>query len=626
MDLRLIRNFCIIAHIDHGKSTLADRLLEITNTVPPGEMKEQYLDQMELERERGITIKGKAVTMAYTSRDGQEYQLNLIDTPGHVDFSYEVSRALSACEGAILVVDATKGIQAQTVANAFLALEHDLVVIPVVNKLDLPQAEPERVAGEIQRLFGFDEQDILFSSAKEGLGVDEIIQAVIKRVPAPNGSADKPLRALVFDSIYNSYKGIVAYVRVFDGSLSLNDRILLMSTNKVTESVEVGYFSPHPTPNRYLTAGQVGYIATGLKDVRECNVGETVTLYDDPAREPLSGYIPLKPMVFAGLYPSVGEDYQALRNSLEKLQLNDAALSYEPESSPALGFGYRCGFLGLLHMDIVQERLEREYVLDIVVTAPSVAYRVLLRNGETVRVDTPSRLPSPNEIEEIQEPWLASTIIAPERHIGAVMELMSSRRGEFKRMEYLEVRTTAEIAGASAVEVLNAADGREKASDARVLMEYAMPMSELLAEFYSQLKSRTQGYASLDYSLEGYRGGPLVRLDIMLNQEPVDALSMIVHKDKAYQYGRTLVERLRAVIPRQLFEVPIQAAVGNRIIARETVRALRKDVLAKCYGGDVTRKRKLLERQKEGKKRLKKVGNVEIPQEAFLALLKVEGE
>ena len=626
MDSRLIRNFCIIAHIDHGKSTLADRLLEITGTVPPHEMKEQFLDQMELERERGITIKGKAVTMAYKSEDGEEYQLHLIDTPGHVDFSYEVSRALSACEGALLVVDATQGIQAQTVANAFLALDHGLVLIPVVNKVDLPQAEPERVAGEIQQLFGFDLRDILFASAKEGQGVDEIIVAVIERVPAPSGSADKPLRALVFDSIYNSYKGIVAYVRVLDGSVSLNNRILLMSTNIVTDSVEVGYFSPQPTPTDHLVAGQVGYIATGLKDVRECSVGETLTLYDEPAQEPLSGYVPLKPMVFAGLYPSAGEDFQSLRTALEKLQLNDAALSYEPESSPALGFGFRCGFLGLLHMDIVQERLEREYALDIVVTAPSVAYRVLLGDGRTVQVDTPSKLPPPNEFTGIQEPWLASTIIMPERHIGAVMELMSSRRSEFRRMEYLQGRTAVDTAGASAGEDLKPTSGDGQVSDARVMMEYAMPMSELLAEFYSQLKSRTQGYASLDYSLEGYRDGPLVRLDIMLNQEPVDALSMIVHKDKAFQYGRTLVERLKAVIPRHLFEVPIQAAVGNRVIARETVRALRKDVLAKCYGGDVTRKRKLLERQKEGKKRLKKVGNVDIPQEAFLALLKVEGD
>ena len=614
MNPHFIRNFCIIAHIDHGKSTLADRFLEFTGTVAPEEMKEQFLDQMELERERGITIKGKAVTMSYRSVDGQEYQLNLIDTPGHVDFSYEVSRALAACEGALLIVDASQGIEAQTIANVFLALEHDLTLIPVVNKVDLPQAEPEKVAGELQHVFGFDRQEILFTSAKEGLGIQEVLQAVIARVPPPQSDVDKPLRALVFDSTYNTYKGIVAYVRLFDGTISRHDRTLIMSTGVATESLEIGVFSPHPTPVASLTAGQVGYIATGLKNVRECGVGETLTLSNMPAREPLSGYVPLKPMVFAGLYPADGEDYQDLRSALEKLQLNDAALTYEPENSPALGFGVRCGFLGLLHMDIVQERLEREYFLDIVVTAPSVAYRVLLKDGATVEVDTPSRLPPPSQVSEVHEPWLAMTILTPERHIGAVMELMSSRRGEFKRMEYIQGMPGGDGARAGSVSL----------GDGRVMMEYAMPLAEMLAEFYNQLKSRTQGYASLDYTFEGYRSGPLVKLDILLNNEPVDALSMIIHKDKAYQYGRALVERLKTVIPRQLFEVPIQAAVGTRIIARETVRALRKDVLAKCYGGDVTRKRKLLEKQKEGKNRLKRVGKVEIPQEAFLALLKVE--
>ena len=616
MDIRFIRNFCIIAHIDHGKSTLADRFLEITGTVTPQDMKEQFLDQMELERERGITIKGKAVTMAYRSGEGQEYQLNLIDTPGHVDFSYEVSRALAACEGALLVVDASQGIEAQTLANAFLAMEHDLVLIPVVNKVDLPRAEPQRVAGELQQVFGFTPDDILFASAKEGLGVPEVLRAVVDRIPSPKGTPDDPLRALVFDSVYNTYKGIVAYVRLFEGTITPSDQVLIMSTGKVTESMEIGVFSPQPTPADSLTAGQVGYIATGLKDVRECKVGETVTLSGRPAHEPLPGYVPLKPMVFAGLYPADGEDYQALRNALEKLQLNDAALGYEPENSLALGFGFRCGFLGLLHMDIVQERLEREYALAIVVTAPSVAYDVLLKNGIAVMVDTPSRLPPSNDVQEVREPWLALTVITPERHIGAVMELMSSRRGEFKRMEYIQGSASQDSPGATGGSL----------GDGRVLMEYAMPLSEMLTEFYNQLKSRTQGYASMDYSFDGYRSAPLVKLDILLNQEPVDALSMIVHKDKAYPYGRALVERLKTVIPRQLFEVPIQASVGNRIIARETVRALRKDVLAKCYGGDVTRKRKLLERQKEGKKRLKRVGKVEIPQEAFLALLKVEGE
>ena len=615
MDARYIRNFCIIAHIDHGKSTLADRFLELTGAVAPQEMVEQFLDQMDLERERGITIKGKAVTLSYSGMDGVDYQLNLVDTPGHVDFSYEVSRALAACEGALLVVDASQGIEAQTIANAFLAMEHGLTIIPVINKVDLPQAEPERVAGELQHVFGFAPQEIVFASAKEGVGVLEVLQAVINRVPPPRGAPEKPPRALVFDSIYNAYKGIVAYVRVFDGTISRNDRILIMSTGVDTEAMEVGVFSPRPTPSGVLTAGQVGYIATGLKDVRECGVGETLTLLDSAAQESLPGYVPLKPMVFAGLYPADGEDYQALRTALEKLQLNDAALTFEPESSPALGFGVRCGFLGLLHMDIVQERLEREYALDIVVTAPSVAYSVSLKDGSVVEVDTPSRLPAPGEMTEIREPWLAMTVVAPQRHIGAVMELMSTRRGEFKRMEYIQ--GSADGDGASDLGVLG---------EARVLMEYGLPLSEMLAEFYNQLKSRTQGYASLDYSFDGYRAAPLVKLDILLNQEAVDALSMIVHRDKAYQYGKALVERLKAVIPRQLFEVPIQAAVGSRIISRETVRALRKDVLAKCYGGDVTRKRKLLERQKEGKKRLKRVGSVEIPQEAFLALLKVDGE
>ncbi len=614
MDHRFVRNFCIIAHIDHGKSTLADRFLETTGTVTPQDMREQFLDQMELERERGITIKGKAVTMSHRGPDGQEYQLNLIDTPGHVDFSYEVSRSLAACEGALLVVDASQGIEAQTIANALLALAGDLVLVPVVNKVDLPQAEPDRVSAELQQVLGFGEEEILFTSAKDGKGVEQVLQAVVERVPPPKGDPEAAARALVFDSTYNTYKGIVAYVRLFDGSISPSDRLRIFSTGKVTESMELGVFSPHPVPTDRLRAGQVGYIATGLKDVRECGVGETLTLVDRATEEPLPGYVPLKPMVFAGLYPADGEEYQALRGALEKLQLNDAALTYEPETSPALGFGFRCGFLGLLHMDIVQERLEREYGLDIVVTAPSVAYEVKLKTGEEMRVESPSRLPSPADIEEVREPWLTMTIVTPDRYIGAVMELMSTRRAVFNRMEYIQGS--------------GAGGGPEQAAggESRVVMEYAMPMSEMLAEFYNRLKSRTQGYASLDYSHDGFRPAPLVRLDILLNQEPVDALSMIVHRDKAYQYGKVLTQRLKGVIPRQLFEVPIQAAVGTRIIARETVRPLRKDVLAKCYGGDVTRKRKLLERQKEGKNRLKRVGRVQVPQEAFLALLKVEGE
>ena len=614
MDHRFVRNFCIIAHIDHGKSTLADRFLETTGTVAPQEMREQFLDQMELERERGITIKGKAVTMSHRGPDGREYQLNLIDTPGHVDFSYEVSRSLAACEGALLVVDASQGIEAQTIANALLALAGNLVLVPVVNKVDLPQAEPDRVSAELQQVLGFDEEEILFASAKDGKGVEAVLQAIVERVPPPKGDPEAAARALVFDSTYNTYKGIVAYVRLFDGSISLSDRLLIFSTGKVTESMELGVFSPHPMPTDRLRVGQVGYIATGLKDVRECGVGETLTLVDRSTDEPLPGYVPLKPMVFAGLYPADGEEYQALRGALEKLQLNDAALTYEPETSPALGFGFRCGFLGLLHMDIVQERLEREYGLDIVVTAPSVAYEVKLKTGEEMRVESPSRLPSPGDIEEVREPWLTMTIVTPDRYIGAVMELMSTRRAVFKRMEYIQ--------GSAAAGGPKQAAGGES----RVVMEYAMPMAEMLAEFYNRLKSRTQGYASLDYSHDGFRPAPLVRLDILLNQEPVDALSMIVHRDKAYQYGKVLTQRLKSVIPRQLFEVPIQAAVGTRIIARETVRPLRKDVLAKCYGGDVTRKRKLLERQKEGKNRLKRVGRVQVPQEAFLALLKVEGE
>ena len=611
-----IRNFCIVAHIDHGKSTLADRFLELTSTVLPQDMKAQFLDQMDLERERGITIKGKAVTMAHRGVDGQDYQLNLIDTPGHVDFSYEVSRALAACEGALLVVDASQGIEAQTIANTLLALEHNLVIIPVVNKIDLPQAEPERVAGELKHVFGFEPEEVLFTSAKSGAGVPELLQVVIDRIPPPTDQSAEPFRALVFDSVYNTYKGIVTYIRVFEGGISKNDRIQIMSSGKVTESLELGIFSPQPSPLDSLSTGQVGYIATGLKEVRECSVGETLTLSEHPAQSPLPGYVPLKPMVFAGLYPADGEDYQVLRVALEKLQLNDAALSFEPENSPAIGFGYRCGFLGLLHLDIVQERLEREYNLDIVVTAPSVSYSVVLKSGGSIQVDTPAKLPPPNQVQEIREPWLDMTILTPERHIGAVMELMSSRRGEFKRMEYIQ-GNTGEAGG-------NGSEGLSRSL--RVLMEYSMPLSEMLGNFYNELKSRTQGYASLDYTFQGYQAGPLVKLDLLLNLQPVDALSIIVHKDKAYQYGRALVESLRTLIPRQLFEVPIQAAVGNRVVARETIRALKKDVLAKCYGGDVTRKRKLLEQQKEGKKRLKRVGRVEVPQEAFLALLKIQSD
>ena len=632
MEQRNIRNFCIIAHIDHGKSTLADRILEITGAVRPQDMKAQFLDQMELERERGITIKGKAVTMEHTvvgagivagagdagnagnaAQSGAgapagRYQLNLIDTPGHVDFSYEVSRALAACEGALLVVDATQGVEAQTIANTLLALQYDLEIIPVVNKVDLPSAEPERVAAEMAQIFGFRPDEVVYVSAKSGLGCAELLDAIVARVPPPAGAADAdaPFRALVFDSTYNTYKGIIAYVRVADGAIARSDRLRVMSTGKSVEIMEVGVFAPEPTPVDTLRAGQVGYVATGFKDVQECAVGDTLTSHALPAADPLPGYVELKSMVFAGLYPADGEDYTRLRAALEKLRLNDASLTVEPETSGALGFGYRCGFLGLVHLEIVQERLEREYDLDLIVTAPSVAYEVLLTNGETLRVDNPSLLPQPNAVSEIREPILGVTIVTPNTFVGAVMELMHARRSEFRRMEYIQ--------------------GLGDSESARVVMEYTMPLGEMLADFYNQLKSRTQGYASLDYTFEGYRAAPLVRVDILVNQTPVEALSLISHRDTAVAQGRTLVEKLRTTIPRQMFEVPIQAAIGSRIVARETVRAMRKDVLSKCYGGDITRKRKLLEKQKEGKKRMKRVGRVEVPQEAFLSLLKIGDE
>ena len=613
MEPSRIRNFCIIAHIDHGKSTLADRFLEITGTVRGGDMKAQFLDSMDLERERGITIKGKAVTMSHTAPDGITYQFNLIDTPGHVDFSYEVSRALAACEGALLVIDASQGIEAQTIANTLLAMEYDLELIPVLNKVDLPQAEPDRVAAEIQQAFGFTKDEILYVSAKEGTGAKEILDAVVERVPAPSGVEEGPFRSLVFDSEFNSFKGIIAHVRTKDGSVRKNDKIRVMSSGRLAEVVEVGIFSPGPTPTESLSTGQVGYIATGFKEVRECSVGDTLTLDRIPAEEPLPGYVPVKSMVFAGLYPSDGEEYGSLRVALEKLQLNDASLSMEPESSSALGFGFRCGFLGLMHLEIIQERLEREYDLDLIITAPSVAYQVELTNGETVMIDSPAKLPSPNELSVIKEPMLDLTIVAPNRHVGALMDLMHSRRSEFKRMEYMQGGGTR----------------RDSDSDdndtSRVVMEYTVPLVELLADFFNQLKSKTQGYASLDYTFAGYQAAPLVKVDILVNHYPVEALSLILHRDAAVTQGRKIVEKLRSTIPRQQFEVPIQASIGSRIIARETVRAMRKDVLAKCYGGDITRKRKLLEKQKEGKKRLKMVGQVEIPQEAFLSILEVGG-
>jgi GTP-binding protein LepA len=596
-----IRNFCIIAHIDHGKSTLADRLLEFTGTVSQRELMEQTLDQMELEREKGITIKAQAVRMRYTALDGEEYEFNLIDTPGHVDFTYEVSRSLAACEGALLVIDATQGVEAQTLANLYLAIEADLTIIPVINKIDLPSAEPERVRQEVVDVVGLSAEECILASAKEGIGTQDILEAIIKRIPAPRGEATQPLRALVFDSHYDAYKGVIAYIRIVDGQLHANDRIEMAATGSQTDILEAGYFHPRLVSSGELTTGEVGYIATGFKNVKDCRVGDTVTVPEAIDRiTPLPGYRPAKPMVFAGLYPVDSDDYPILRDALDRLQLNDAALYYEPETSNALGFGFRCGFLGLLHMEIIQERLEREYNLEILVTAPSVEYRVTKRNGEVVTVDNPSKMPDFGSIEKIEEPWMDISIFAPSRYIGTIMELVTSRRGTYKDLKYIETD--------------------------RVLLTYNIPLGELIVDFYDQLKSRTQGYASLDYSMGDYRESDLVKLDILVNGMPVDALSLIVHRDKAYYQGRALVEKLRGLIPRQLFEVPIQAAIGSRIIARETVKAMRKDVLAKCYGGDVTRKRKLLEKQKEGKKRMKMVGRVEIPQDAFMAVLSLGNE
>ena len=620
MDARLIRNFCIIAHIDHGKSTLADRLLEVTGAIDKREMVEQVLDSMELERERGITIKAQAVRLSYTARDGETYQLNLIDTPGHVDFSYEVSRSLAACEGALLIVDATQGIQAQTLANVYLAIEQDLEIIPVINKIDLDAAEPERVAEEVIKAFGFSRDEILFASGKSGEGVDELLEVVGTRVPPPNSNQNAPFRALIFDSKYDSYKGVVAYIRAVEGEVLPRDRVHIMSNGKQREILELGCFTPKPVKVDTLTGGQVGYIATGLKTVGDAPVGDTITLAENTAKEPLATYTPLKPMVFAGLYPADGEDFLDLREALEKLQLNDAALTYQPETSVALGTGFRCGFLGLLHMDVVQERLEREYDIALIATSPSVAYRVVTTDGEFHEIENPSQLPSPSVIEEIQEPWVDLTILVPANFIGIMMDLVTERRGEFKRMEYIQY-------GEGDAANNNGADsdiGRQKVSKTRVMMEFTMPLSEMLVDFYDQLKSRTQGYASLDYTVGDYRSEKLVKLEILVNGYPVDALSLIVHREGAYNRGRDLVAKLKDLIPRQMFEVPIQAAIGGKVLARETVRALRKNVLAKCYGGDVTRKRKLLEKQAEGKKRMKMVGSVEIPQEAFLSVLKVE--
>ncbi len=614
MDKARIRNFCIIAHIDHGKSTLADRFLELTGLLSAtrGEKVEQVLDSMDLEREKGVTIKAKAVRLPYRADDGTDYELNLIDTPGHVDFSYEVSRALAACEGAILVVDATQGIQAQTLANVHVALEHDLTIVPVINKIDLPSADPESVAEQIREVIGFRRDELLLVSAKEGTGCREVLEAIVQRVGPPGGDDAAPLRALVFDSKYDAYKGVLAYLRVVDGSVEGGRTLKLMSADQAIEALEVGYFTPDTVPAPRLTTGEVGYVATGLKDVRQVRVGDTLTDDARPAREPLAGYRQAKPMVFAGLYPTQPNDYGPLREALEKLQLNDASLAFEPESSVALGPGFRCGFLGLLHMEIVQERLEREYDLDLLMTAPSVEYEVRKTDGTEIVIDNPAELPSPNEVEVIREPWMNISVVCPDRYIGVVMELVTGRRGEYKRMEYLQSSAVSEKAHVTV------------RLERQVLLEYQIPLSEILIDFYDQLKSLTQGYASLDYSFSHYTPAKLVKLDILVNGQPVDALSLITNGVKASSQGRQLVEKLRSLIPRQLFDVPIQAAVGGRIVARETVRAMRKNVLAKCYGGDVTRKRKLLEKQKEGKKRMKRVGNVEIPQEAFLAVLRLE--
>ncbi len=593
-----IRNFCIIAHIDHGKSTLADRLLERTGTISAREMKAQVLDSMDLEREKGVTIKASAVRMMYQHGNGEEYELNLIDTPGHVDFTYEVSRALAACEGAILVVDAAQGIQAQTLANLYLALDQDLEIVPVINKIDLDMAYPDEVAQEMEELLGVPADQVVRTSAKEGIGIEEVLKAIVERIPPPSGQAEKPLRALIFDSHYDTYKGVVAYVRLMDGDLAQGRELMLMSNKKIIEPLDVGSFRPGMVSVKGLTAGQVGYVATGLKNMRDCSVGDTVTLAQNPAEKPLPGYRPAKPMVFAGLYPVEPEDYGLLKDALEKLRLNDASLIYQPETSQALNLGFRCGFLGLFHMEIVQERLEREYDLELLTTAPSVEYHVVTRQGETVIVKGAADLPPEGEIAEIHEPWMDIQIWAPAEYIGPVMELVTSRRGEVVRVDYLDQQ--------------------------RLFLAYKMPLAELIVDFYDRLKSITRGYASLDYSFAEYRPGDLVKLDILVNKEAVDALSLIVHRDQAYSVGNALTKRLKDVIPRQLFPVPIQASVGKRVIARETVKALRKNVLAKCYGGDVTRKRKLLQKQKEGKKRLKRIGNVEIPQEAFMAVLKLE--
>ncbi|WP_010097070.1 translation elongation factor 4 [Ornithinibacillus scapharcae] len=595
-----VRNFSIIAHIDHGKSTLADRILENTQTVSKREMKEQLLDAMDLERERGITIKLNAVQLHYKSKSGEDFTFHLIDTPGHVDFTYEVSRSLAACEGAILVVDAAQGIEAQTLANLYLALDNDLEIIPVINKIDLPSADPDRVKKELEDLLGIDPDDVILASAKANIGIEDILERITEAVPPPAGDPEEPLKALIFDSLYDSYRGVVAYVCIKEGSVKVGDRIQMMATGKEFEVNEVGVFTPKQLPLKELNVGDVGYITASIKNVGDTTVGDTITLANNPAKEPLPGYRRLNPMVFCGLYPVDSNKYNDLREALERLELNDSALQYEAETSQALGFGFRCGFLGLLHMEIIQERIEREFKIDLITTAPSVVYEVEQTDGELITIDNPSMMPDPQKIQEIREPYVKATIMVPNDYVGAVMEIAQKKRGQFIDMEYLD--------------------------DIRVNVIYHIPLSEIVYDFFDQLKSNTKGYASFDYELIGYQPSKLVKMDILLNSDTIDALSFIVHKDFAYDRGKQIVEKLKELIPRQQFEVPVQAAIGNKIVARSTIKAMRKNVLAKCYGGDISRKRKLLEKQKEGKKRMKMVGSVEVPQEAFMAVLKMDDE
>ena len=597
---RNVRNFSIIAHIDHGKSTLADRILERTQAISQREMKDQLLDAMDLERERGITIKLNAVQLNYTSNAGDEYLFHLIDTPGHVDFTYEVSRSLAACEGAILVVDAAQGIEAQTLANVYLALDNDLEIIPVINKIDLPSADPERVKQELEDVIGIDKDDVILASAKANIGIDEILERIIETIPAPSGDPEAPLKALIFDSLYDSYRGVIANVCIKEGSVKVGDKIKMMATGKEYEVNEVGVFHPKPESKDELIVGDVGYLTASIKNVGDTRVGDTITLVSRPATEPLPGYKKLNPMVFCGLYPVDSKNYNDLREALERLELNDSSLQYEAETSQALGFGFRCGFLGLLHMEIIQERIEREFNIDLITTAPSVIYEVEQTDGETISIDNPSFMPDPQQINEIREPYVKATIMVPNEFVGAVMEISQKKRGQFIDMEYLD--------------------------DIRVNVIYHIPLSEIVYDFFDQLKSQTKGYASFDYDLIGYRPSKLVKMDILLNGETIDALSFIVHRDFAYERGKQIVEKLKDLIPRQQFEVPVQAAIGNKIIARSTIKAMRKNVLSKCYGGDISRKRKLLEKQKEGKKRMKMIGSVEVPQEAFMAVLKMDDD